>query len=209
MNVVPSKTSAPTARERLLEAAARMFAEQGFEGATTRQIAQAAGVNEVTLFRLFQSKENLQAAVLQRVFDQQAELLATQPAPSCRGLHAELLRLARIYVAVLNQNLPLVRMLIGEIHRHREHEKRVLKGIFAPIKAELISTIEAASRSGAALPDINPIMAADMLVGMLFTETLRRGTPLAPEYSHEHYLAACVETFTRGIVAAAPSLQPA
>ncbi len=43
-------------RQKLLEATLRVFAEAGFRGATTRRIAEEAGVNEVTLFRHFRSK---------------------------------------------------------------------------------------------------------------------------------------------------------
>jgi len=46
-------------RQHLLDAAARVYAEVGFRGATTRRIAEEAGVNEVTLFRLFGSKSAL------------------------------------------------------------------------------------------------------------------------------------------------------
>lgn len=46
-------------RERILKAAGRLFAEQGYARTTTRAIAAAAGVNEVTLFRHFSSKQNL------------------------------------------------------------------------------------------------------------------------------------------------------
>lgn len=46
-------------RQQLLDAAARAYAEYGFRGATTRRIAEFAGVNEVTLFRLFGSKAAL------------------------------------------------------------------------------------------------------------------------------------------------------
>jgi AcrR family transcriptional regulator len=51
-------------RERILEAAARVYAKHGFRGATTRLIATEAGVNEVTLFRIFGSKSALLEAVL-------------------------------------------------------------------------------------------------------------------------------------------------
>lgn len=51
-------------RERILEAAARVYAKHGFRGATTRLIAIEAGVNEVTLFRTFGSKGALLEAVL-------------------------------------------------------------------------------------------------------------------------------------------------
>ncbi len=46
-------------RSRILAAAADLFAQHGFRGATTRRIAQRAGVNEVTIFRSFGSKERL------------------------------------------------------------------------------------------------------------------------------------------------------
>ncbi len=46
-------------REQILAVAMKLFAERGFRGTTTRQIADRAGVNEAILFRHFQSKENL------------------------------------------------------------------------------------------------------------------------------------------------------
>ncbi len=46
-------------RQRILHAAARVYAHHGWRGATTRRIAEEAGVNEVTLFRQFGSKDAL------------------------------------------------------------------------------------------------------------------------------------------------------
>jgi AcrR family transcriptional regulator len=48
----------------ILEAALALLAESGFHGATTRAIALRAGVNEVTLFRRFGSKEALLRAAV-------------------------------------------------------------------------------------------------------------------------------------------------
>jgi AcrR family transcriptional regulator len=50
--------------QRILDAAMNVFFEKGYDGATTRKIAEKAGVNEVTLFRRFQSKENILLAVI-------------------------------------------------------------------------------------------------------------------------------------------------
>ena len=52
-------------RHRILAAAARVYSQYGFRGATTRLIAAEAGVNEVTLFRTFGSKAELLQAMLQ------------------------------------------------------------------------------------------------------------------------------------------------
>lgn len=53
-------------RERILLAAARVYAQHGFRGATTRLIAIEAGVNEVSLFRTFGSKAALFEAMMQQ-----------------------------------------------------------------------------------------------------------------------------------------------
>jgi AcrR family transcriptional regulator len=52
------------AEQRILEAALKVFASEGYTGATTRKIAEEATVAEVTLFRKFTSKENLLKEVL-------------------------------------------------------------------------------------------------------------------------------------------------
>lgn len=44
---------------KILDAALKLFAEKGYTGATTRVIAEKAGVSELTLFRKFKNKRNL------------------------------------------------------------------------------------------------------------------------------------------------------
>src|SRR5688500_17713864 len=53
-------------RDKILEAAARVYSQHGFRGATTRRIADEAGVNEITVFRHFGSKETLIKEAIQR-----------------------------------------------------------------------------------------------------------------------------------------------
>lgn len=52
-------------RQQILKTAIRLFAQKGFRGTTTREIALAAGVNEVTIFRNFASKQDLYTAILE------------------------------------------------------------------------------------------------------------------------------------------------
>lgn len=60
----PKETPQDDARSRILEASLDLFSEKGFHGATTRKIAEKAGVNEVTLFRNFKNKMTLFLEVL-------------------------------------------------------------------------------------------------------------------------------------------------
>ncbi len=50
--------------QKILDAALKIFSEEGFKGATTRVIAQESGFSELTLFRKFETKENLFNSVL-------------------------------------------------------------------------------------------------------------------------------------------------
>ena len=62
------RKSAPNRRAQLLEAALNVFSEKGFDGATTKEIAAAAGVTEAIIFRHFPSKQALYQAVLESEF---------------------------------------------------------------------------------------------------------------------------------------------
>jgi AcrR family transcriptional regulator len=104
-------------RERILQAAARVYAQHGFRGATTRLIAIEAGVNEVSLFRTFGSKAALFEAMMQshaaslpvpelpdRPVDPQAELI-----PWCSSL-----------LAHMRQWRSIIRKSFGELEERPE-----------------------------------------------------------------------------------------
>src|ERR671914_1594713 len=79
-SMTPTTIPGSDSRERILEAAARVYAQYGFRGATTRLIAQEAGVNEVTLFRLFGSKAHLFDELLsQQLHSSTVPLLGPEP----------------------------------------------------------------------------------------------------------------------------------
>src|SRR5580658_848406 len=51
-------------RERIVGAAVKLFARQGWDGTTTRDLAMAAGIATGTLFNYFQSKEAVAATLV-------------------------------------------------------------------------------------------------------------------------------------------------
>jgi AcrR family transcriptional regulator len=72
-------------RQAIVEAAVPLFARKGFSGATTRELAEAAGVSEALLYRHFPSKQLLYSEILQQVGcqgDPALEKLASLPASS-------------------------------------------------------------------------------------------------------------------------------
>lgn len=87
-----------TTAQRILDAAARLFAERGYAGTTTRAIAEAAGVNEVTLFRHFESKRGMLRALGERLAERQAGRAAAAAPPS-GDVKEVLLDFARMEIA--------------------------------------------------------------------------------------------------------------
>ncbi len=83
--------------ERILDAAAELFAVHGYAATTTRAIAEAAGVNEVTLFRRFENKVGILKALGFRIQQQQAGY-AVAAAPGSESVRDTLLRLARMEI---------------------------------------------------------------------------------------------------------------
>lgn len=84
--------------ERILRAASVLFAERGYSGTTTRAIAELAGVNEVTLFRRFESKAGILRAMGEG-FAKRAAGFAVQYQPDPEDTRATLLALARQEIA--------------------------------------------------------------------------------------------------------------
>jgi AcrR family transcriptional regulator len=89
--------SARDSGEQILGAAAELLAERGYKATTTRAIAERAGVNEVTLFRRFGSKQGILAALGEQLAANMAGL-AVDSYPDAEDTRGTLERLARLEV---------------------------------------------------------------------------------------------------------------
>ncbi|MBL1179110.1 TetR/AcrR family transcriptional regulator, partial [Pantanalinema sp. GBBB05] len=138
-----SRTSraATETRDRLLKAAIQVFSTEGYVGATTREIARVAEVSEVTLFRHFQSKEQLLNAVAQHITALQTEGFTHQDEWTY-DLRRDLLHYAKLYDDMLEEYEALFRMFIGEAHRHPIEAVEVLQRSLMPLREHLISYLQ-------------------------------------------------------------------
>lgn len=81
------KMSSEERRAAIIKAVRRVFAEKGFDGTTTRELADAAGVSEALLFKHFPNKEALFSAMqlsccTERDHDRMERLKALEPSAS-------------------------------------------------------------------------------------------------------------------------------
>jgi AcrR family transcriptional regulator len=161
-------------RCRILAAAARVYAEFGFRGATTRRIASAAGVNEVTLFRTFGSKEALIAQALQehaRSGPASAGALPEHPVDPER----ELVAWAAAQLADLREHRSLIRKSMSEIEERPELAPCVTAG-WATCDALLHDYLVRLRALGFIAPGAEDDVLAGgaMLMGALFSDAMGR-----------------------------------
>lgn len=102
-------------RQKIIQAAIELFASQGVSETTTKQIAELAQVNEVTLFRQFGNKHGLLLAVIEdaKVFGQLGQSLATE-LPPASSLAQMLRTYANTCLQALEQTPAVIRSLVGE-----------------------------------------------------------------------------------------------
>ncbi len=157
-------------RQRIIEAAARIYANSGFRGATTRRIAEEAGVNEVTLFRLFGSKAALIAEAMrhQEFIDPKID----PPDPALTPLE-QLTRSNAAVIENLNKHRHLIRQGMAEQAEHPElcielcGEKRVAFERFVAYAKDLI-------RREGGDPTADVRTAASMLFSAIFHDVMSR-----------------------------------
>jgi len=112
INMASSRNST---RQRLIQTALELFVIQGVTDTTTKQIAEQASVNEVTLFRHFGNKYGLLFAVIEEsaVFAQLGQALV-QRMPKTDRFDEAIHAYATAYLRVIDQVPEMVRSMVGE-----------------------------------------------------------------------------------------------
>ena len=178
-------------REQLLDAALKVFANAGFRGATTRRIAQEAGVNEVTLFRQFGSKEGLiLEAVLRAVTRLRDE--AILPVVPCDPA-AELLDWTRRHYDFVVTNSRLIKAAMADAASHPDMAC-IGDRIGSSIEQTLGAYLERLRAAGLCDPDVDVPVASSMLSGAVFADAMGRDAhpqcyPYPVEEAPQRYVA--------------------
>lgn len=171
-------------------AVSKAFTRWGYENATTKMLAEAAGMHEATLFRKYRSKENLYIRAMEHEFSH---------APLAQvgysgDLEADLLGIVKAYLDTLRSHGDIMTLLLVAVQRYpalREAATAPMRNIRA-----IASIIEKHQTRGVLVAE-DPMDAVAALIGPLMARHLHRhaGTPGATvEIDPERY----VERFLLG-----------
>ena len=184
--------------QRILDAAIRVFARDGVSGATTREIARVARVNEVTLFRTFKNKNELLRQVVLQSCKRYEQVFADAALETPDDLRHIVRTFTATYAKKLHDNEDMVRTFIGEMKRHLKLSRRLFVESSKAGRAKFIDYLKAAQKAGLVRKNLDVTTAADAFTGMLMSGALRR--PLTDSlYSNAHYVETCVDLFLKGI----------
>lgn len=163
---------------RLIDAARAEFGERGIEAATTRAIAKRAGVNEVTLFRHFESKQKLLAAV---VTDTSAdfEALCACRGEFCGDLIEDLSYVAEVYTESFERCEGMARQMIAAGQQRPNLAKELIGDVITPFHASIARYLEEAKQAGQLRADTHCQAIAEILTGALMAGVLRRSSKLS------------------------------
>ncbi len=184
--------------DRILDAATVVFGRRGVSGATTREIAQRARVNEVTLFRHFRNKEELLRRVIVCSGQRFENVFDSAPLESAEDLRRTVTKYALVYAKKLIENEEFVRTFMGEMTRHLALCRRLFAEGGKPTRQKFIAYLRAAKRKKLIRSDIDPTMAADALTAMLLGGVMRRPLTEA-QYGIEAYVKTCVKLYLKGL----------
>jgi AcrR family transcriptional regulator len=159
----PGRPRSAEADAAILEAAAELFAEHGFDGMSVDAVAQQAGVSKATIYRRYPGKIELCMAAGRHLCDRQVPIVDTG------SVHDDLRNLARSHARLLRTTVVGrgAAQMIADAARNPELAA-AYRGFTAERRATIVAAIQRGVERGELPADLDGELAAEMLTGAIF-----------------------------------------
>lgn len=196
-------------RAQILEAAAKVFAEKGFQQATISEIAAEAGVSEGTIYNYFRSKEELLINIPRQIGQPVLAAMAARVRSGEAFTHIQddeafLTELIAQGMSRIRENLAVIRVLFSSIpNMNEETLEAYLRQMPLYASGLLESYVQARVQAGAFRP-VDPALTARAALGMflifLMLQEILPGARMAP-VDYQAAIPELVRLFLYGVVA--------
>lgn len=164
-------------RAAVIEAAAKVFLDGGFLGASMDQIAELAGVSKQTVYVYFSNKEALFIAMASALSNEASDRVHNNVPEFAKGddLEAYLINYAvrQLEVVLTPRILKLRRLVIGEVGRFPELGAALYAGGPGRAIASLAATLKTLAKQGVLLVS-DPMLAATQFNWLIMSAPLNR-----------------------------------
>ncbi|HVN86399.1 MAG TPA: TetR/AcrR family transcriptional regulator [Candidatus Binatia bacterium] len=163
----PESGDAVEAREKILETAARLFAEHGYENTSISQVARAAQVSKALIFWYFDTKEKLYRSALRKTLE--PYIIAIDDLDG-RDEQGQIERLIELFAEFVNENVYSVRFFLSMVLQGEHQPDDVIRRVSELYRVfrNLIADIIAGGQSrGVFGQHCNPQLDAAMIMAAL------------------------------------------
>ncbi|MGW0004505.1 TetR/AcrR family transcriptional regulator [Nocardia grenadensis] len=152
-------------RSAIIEAAARLFLDSGYDGTSLSRVAEEAGVSKATLFKQFPTKAALFEAIVTESWSPDS---GEETAPQAGDLRAGLTAVGGRYATLLSRPgmASLFRIVIAELPRFPELGQTLFQKGKMPYFTSVRRYLEAEQDAGTALPH-DSVTGATQFLGMI------------------------------------------
>jgi AcrR family transcriptional regulator len=161
----PPEPAGLSTEEKILQAARKLFTQQGFAATRTRDIAKEAGINLALLNYYFRSKEKLFDIVMMDNFRQFIRGISIHLLDNANTIEEKIQRIVTAYIDFLNKNPDLPIFIINEIRGNTSRVTQQINEEIAPLRAHMFRQLQEAGRQGKITP-IDPFHFIANLVGL-------------------------------------------
>jgi AcrR family transcriptional regulator len=191
-------------REKIVEAAERVMRERGLSRSTTKEIARAAGYSEGTLYKHFESKEDLFLAVLAERLPSFLALTEELPARVGRGtVRGTLEDVANTALVFYAEIVPMAASIFSEPGLLARHREGIHKRGSGPrmVNEALAAYLDAEKRLGRVREDADAEAVAAMVLGACYQRAFFRSFlgEEAPAEGEDGFVEGIVQTLMRSL----------
>ena len=195
------RLSANGRREEILHGAMGLFAEKGFRGTKTREIARSLGISEALMFKYFPTKEALYRAIIQKRTDGSEEMIFPKEAIRAKD-DRQVFRSIASYLISKNTEDPTFMRLIQYSALEGHDLSRIFFENHAMERTRLLSGYIRQRIKEKAFKKVSPLIAARGFIGMTIHYVLSQeiyGMKHLSRFSQKKVVDTFVETFLNGL----------
>jgi len=198
--IMTDKNRPKTRKDRIMDAALRIFAEKGFQNATITEISKAAGVSEATIYEYFGTKEDLLFAIPEKITNDTFEE-SSKVIPYIKGVEGKIRAILLFYVKLYQSNPNYSALVLLQLMSNRRFRQTPAHAAIRTSAHTLLDCIREGIADGTFKKDSNPYLIRSVFMGTiehLFIHWHMQGMPKKKPGIAE-MLDALLETVFDGI----------
>jgi len=193
------RSSGQERQASIIAASASLFAQKGFNGTTTREIAKSAGISEALLFKYFPTKRALYAAIIAAKSRLLSQLLASVEEAAEKRDDARVFTLIAGFRVHQRADQSLLRLLLFSALEGHELSEMFFRNRHRVFYEFLAGYIARRTKEGA-FRKVDPLLAAQSFIGMIVYHRLLHDIfGVHPHCSPEDAVQGNLEVFLEGL----------